>query len=323
MVSNSDIFRCFQHIEDNIDACNLSEATRTFVLDNSEILNYIEEKESFRKLIDKKQFEKAGKRLTEFHETSMPTERRKKTRQSRTTGVATGLLNRIQQAWSRDFTGDTTTRFQDFLEKSESNFNSNKHYTKVIAVVQSSGAGKSRLMDELSKRSVGIVFTLRFGDQSGYPPGDIEVTKLLLNSVSRIVTAIESIEHTTCVALLSAAIEESMGSSLCSKLQRTDQLVVSATFKEFKGKRFEFPLYFHDKMAAPPLAKPAETDPKNPVISAQGFSSIRSEFRKKFCERIVRKASVLVKAFEDDDDWKKIFQETPVSSVSLTSKTRH
>lgn len=131
--------------------------------------------------------------------------------------VTTGRLNRIQLAWNRQFAGDTTQQLKDVLEKAESIFDSRQHYTKVMGVLQSSGAGKSRLMDEFSKLSVGICFTLRYGNQTGYPPGDIEVTTLLRDLATGQQNGKRSMEHATSVALLSAAVANSMRSFLCTK----------------------------------------------------------------------------------------------------------
>jgi hypothetical protein len=48
-----------------------------------------------------------------------------------------------------------------------------------MSIVQSSGTGKSRLVDELGGDAFSISFTLRENGASGYPPGDPEVVKFL------------------------------------------------------------------------------------------------------------------------------------------------
>jgi hypothetical protein len=83
-------------------------------------------------------------------------------------------------------------------------FKGSKHYAKYMPIVQSSGAGKSRLVDEYGKRAVAIIFTLRRGQQGGYPPGDIEVTEFL-HAKER---DEQAPVHATTVSLLAAAIKQ-------------------------------------------------------------------------------------------------------------------
>jgi hypothetical protein len=71
-----------------------------------------------------------------------------------------------------------------------------------MPIIQSSGAGKSQLMDEYAKTAVGINFTLRSGEQSGYPPGDVEITKCLQSAAGT-----RSTEHATVIALISTAVK--------------------------------------------------------------------------------------------------------------------
>jgi len=121
-------------------------------------------------------------------------------------GTSFPNLDETKRAWKRDFIGVAAVCFSQVVEDEERKFNGERHYAKFMPIVQSSGAGKSRLIDEYSRSSVGITFTCRYGSQSGYPPGDVEVTTLLRAS-----GAVETSDsHATVIALLAAATKHGM-----------------------------------------------------------------------------------------------------------------
>jgi hypothetical protein len=88
--------------------------------------------------------------------------------------VISGDLHRIQISWTTKFRGNSLKTFSSVLDDLEDTYNK-KYYAKVLPVAQSSGVGKPRLLDELSKERVGLCFTHRLANQSGYPPGDVEI----------------------------------------------------------------------------------------------------------------------------------------------------
>jgi len=114
-------------------------------------------------------------------------------------------LDGIKKAWMRDFVGGAVTSFTRVVNNAERKFCDYNDYAKFMPIVQSSGAGKSRLIDEYSRSAVGIIFTFRFGEQSGYPPGDVEITDLLRNFARN-----PSSDHATVIAVLAAAIKLGM-----------------------------------------------------------------------------------------------------------------
>jgi len=63
----------------------------------------------------------------------------------------------------------TTTRASHTISTHGASFPPD--YAKLMTVAQPPGAGKPRLTDELSKKHVTVACTLRYGEQSGYPPG--------------------------------------------------------------------------------------------------------------------------------------------------------
>jgi ABC-type microcin C transport system duplicated ATPase subunit YejF len=56
------------------------------------------------------------------------------------------------EAFTREFRGKGFSWMEKGLERYNEMYNLEKHYGKTIAVVQSSGTGKSRTMAEMAKR---------------------------------------------------------------------------------------------------------------------------------------------------------------------------
>jgi hypothetical protein len=103
-----------------------------------------------------------------------------------------GSLKDIMKHWADDFQGVALTvlgrrliRAERIFERAEKAVNKNQkknigHYAKTIDIVQSSGMGKSRLVDEMAKNVMTISFVLRKPGQTGFPPGDKEVLDFVL-----------------------------------------------------------------------------------------------------------------------------------------------
>jgi hypothetical protein len=70
----------------------------------------------------------------------------------------------ITGAWKHDFSGDSINVLRAIVDHEQEAFDATSDYAKFIPVVQSSGMGKSRLMDEYAKYTVGVIFTFRIGD---------------------------------------------------------------------------------------------------------------------------------------------------------------
>lgn len=124
-------------------------------------------------------------------------------------------LRRTQDAWTAPYVGkaeqifhaaivDESGKFNDKLQKEFSQ----DYYAKVMPVVQSSGAGKSRLLDHYSTKHLGVSYTFRTGTQSGYPPGDPEILEVLHSAIPGTKTIQKSMEHATAVALIGSTISE-------------------------------------------------------------------------------------------------------------------
>jgi hypothetical protein len=111
--------------------------------------------------------------------------------------------------WNGKYGGPALKAFTEFLTHQEEASRSEKpgpksiqHYSKCIAVLQSSGTGKSRLMSELGSGMFSISFTFRPEGSTGYPPGDSEVLEFLRAGTT------DSLDvHSRAISMLSASLQ--------------------------------------------------------------------------------------------------------------------
>lgn len=80
------------------------------------------------------------------------------------------------------------------------------YFAKTLSIIQSSGTGKSRLVDELSKELFTVSFTLRPVGETGYPPSDPEITEFLRRGQGND----EYTNHTQAAALIAGALQQGM-----------------------------------------------------------------------------------------------------------------
>ncbi|KAF8536756.1 hypothetical protein BDD12DRAFT_889430 [Trichophaea hybrida] len=196
--------------------------------------------------------------------------------------VIRGDTEDLSRAWNSEYShGGTASIFRSVLKASEDNFEPGTHYAKVIAIVQSSGVGKSRMVDQLSKEIPAIVYTLRKPLQTGYPPGDPEILQFLLESTST--SSRRGIEHAGSVALLSASILE------IKKLvdEYTKQNSAASKDRNREDKSTE--------------------DAKDRLSPASSFSKHRSPRRVRFCQAVRALAETVRNDFAQDKDWARIF----------------
>ncbi|KAJ2969382.1 hypothetical protein NUW54_g12977 [Trametes sanguinea] len=85
----------------------------------------------------------------------------------------------VSAAWQEPYkhTGNMLERVLSVYMKDTSN-----HYARDASITQSSGTGKSRMVDELAKQIFCIPMSL--GSKSAYPPQDIEVVRYFQSSMS-------------------------------------------------------------------------------------------------------------------------------------------
>jgi len=90
------------------------------------------------------------------------------------------MLVALSGDWKRPFWGNSLNVLKELLVDEENIFQKDKFYAKSMTIIQSSGTGKSRLLDELSKELLTISFALRHQCKDvGWPPGDHEITDFL------------------------------------------------------------------------------------------------------------------------------------------------
>jgi len=89
-------------------------------------------------------------------------------------------LHALHEQWTSEYIGQSLHALKEKLTIYNTRFQTNSDlYARIMAIVQSSGTGKSRLVDELGGDALSISFTLRENGASGYPPGDPEIVKFL------------------------------------------------------------------------------------------------------------------------------------------------
>ncbi|KAH9918641.1 uncharacterized protein B0H18DRAFT_937670 [Fomitopsis serialis] len=81
----------------------------------------------------------------------------------------------LSAAWRQEYRGPALENFLQAMQWYEANYDSSIHHGRTIAILQSSGCGKSRLVDELASkvRSSGAQCLL----SCGWPPGDTMALK--------------------------------------------------------------------------------------------------------------------------------------------------
>ncbi|KAG5650692.1 hypothetical protein H0H81_011366 [Sphagnurus paluster] len=128
----------------------------------------------------------------------------------------------IELSWKCDFVGDAKdalmTHVRRYYEATA------LYYGRFLPIVQSSGMGKSRLVDELGKTYFTIPINLREGNSKGYPPPDIDLREFLLHYVPQNPKDVERYLFFFMVSLF-----ETTYVVLQEKLQRCDGYVDTAS----------------------------------------------------------------------------------------------
>lgn len=189
--------------------------------------------------------------------------------------------------------------------------NRTEYYSKSFSILQSSGSGKSRLVDELGKHHLTIVFTFRKAGDTGYPPGDPEISAYFND------TAIQASTSVRATCLLSAV--GSVGKSPylevlleASYLRVTYLLLTGMSWYEAQTKRKlqnhsckVIAERWHDLMSPVPWDRVEDVvvDERSPDSAERyaGKLEMRSKFRKTFCRDVCSKANEYLKSFVPPD----------------------
>jgi hypothetical protein len=110
-------------------------------------------------------------------------------------------LESLYDHWRDRYYGGSLEAFLANIHRYQSEWPSTNYYCRAVSIVQSSGTGKSRLVDEIFKKFLGISFALRLEGENGYPPGDPEVTQFLRLNGGDIEI------HSNIIGLLAGVIE--------------------------------------------------------------------------------------------------------------------
>jgi len=116
-------------------------------------------------------------------------------------------ISQLRQHWTDKYYGQSLAAFRDKLSNAEHHWGEQEYYAKTFCIVQSSGTGKSRLIEEFGKGVMTMSFALRKEGDTGFPPGDEEIYKFLSSPFSRSV----NLEiHARAISLLGAIVQTSM-----------------------------------------------------------------------------------------------------------------
>ena len=103
----------------------------------------------------------------------------------------------VHQDWTKPYSNVSLQALTDSISRFErSNAPGERFYARTIALVQSSGMGKSRLIAEFGKRYPSINFCLRTG-RDGYPPPDSDVLTSLLAPIPKKVISTQALAKET------------------------------------------------------------------------------------------------------------------------------
>ena len=182
------------------------------------------------------------------------------------------------------------------------------HYSKFTPTVQSSGVGKSQLLDEFSKKVLGILFTFRMNDDTGYPPGDPEIRKYILDHIPRpydesvsgplaVAASLIAASISTMHSLVRAGLCQGQCGNLLYYLHKemapvavrvaTEQRRLSPTGRETQGT----------------LSLPVATGDRELSPTGRQVQSTRSLARSKFCTDVSELARSTLKEFASDVTW--------------------
>ena len=170
-----------------------------------------------------------------------------------------------------------------------------------MPIVQSSGMGKSRLVSELSKSVLSLVFTLRDNGKSGYPPGDIEVTQYLKSGFGET----DTLKQVRIVGFLAAVAENSKLFYLPTAVVTANSSPVSARLDSHISPQ-DFVGFINQKMA-PTRSGLESVRFTTSEPTSVSMSRIRSEYRKKFCIDVVSRANAICDRFDQLGEWNNIF----------------
>ncbi|KAF8430602.1 hypothetical protein BGX38DRAFT_1146839 [Terfezia claveryi] len=210
-------------------------------------------------------------------------------------------LQKVYRHWNTKFCGHAKLALQEKLllyENTTRQYHQN-FYAKIIPIIQSSGMGKSRLMDELSKIHLTILFTFRKNGESGFPPGDPEITRFVDKALSwkgnKPQRSQEELmmAHSHALALVLGALRT------LSKWLRRQALKAN---KDVLPQE-DIARKWYERMA--PRSKDVEISSTGALSDI--IATTRSKRRIKFCNQTIHMAEKILQELNEDKEWKAFF----------------
>jgi hypothetical protein len=88
------------------------------------------------------------------------------------------VLRDLQKDWKNDYFPDSLNALQSLIREYQT-LALGDYYARTLVLVQSSGMGKSRLVDSFGQECPMINFILREEEATGFPPADPEILSFL------------------------------------------------------------------------------------------------------------------------------------------------
>ncbi|KAI9569482.1 hypothetical protein HD554DRAFT_2313539 [Boletus coccyginus] len=176
-----------------------------------------------------------------------------------------------ERAWNVDYVGDVATVLLDRIKKSlpgpkrdYSPSSARSLYARYTAIIQSSGMGKSRAVDEIAKGELVIPMVLRPHDSTGYPPADPSIRNYLADSKPGVFQRVLAFLDASFVILAEVAESTEAPSEGLAPLNKS--MPFARQFREYMN---------------------------------HGMTMTRhGEFREKFYDRVIKKADAVLEAYQ-------------------------
>src|SRR5438874_8835159 len=91
------------------------------------------------------------------------------------------MAKAVYNDWKGEFRGNAVNVLKTLIQDENRMFDKKSYYARILPIIQSSGMGKSRLLDEVSKEFLTVSFSLRRPKETGCPPGYPTVRSFLTN----------------------------------------------------------------------------------------------------------------------------------------------
>ncbi|KAI9573697.1 hypothetical protein HD554DRAFT_2167257 [Boletus coccyginus] len=193
-----------------------------------------------------------------------------------------------EQAWNVDYVGDVATvllnRIKGSLpdpKRKDIPSSTSGLYARYMAIIQSSGMGKSRAVDEIAKGELVIPMILRPDDSTGYPPADPSIRNYLTDSSPGVFQRVLALFHALFVIVTEVAKSTKAPSEGLAPLNKS--MPFAGQFREYMNhgmsmtRHGEFRVRFYDRVVTKARGLleayqreiPAELDSTNPDVDSK------------------------------------------------------